>query len=626
MPGRRFLIALCGVFFLVVLIRTAWLSELSYLTLRTIEHAATGHGLRWNISERVQVFDHPLWMLLLLAGRFITGESYYTTLIVSIGLSAATAVLVLRSARAQEGFLLGTAFLSLSWAFVTFSTSGLEGPLSHLLVMSFCLAWIRVEEGNADGRTMAGLAGAAALTHIATVFITAPALMSVIRRRRRLAAASLDEGAGAIGFKSPMARLKSGPTQSRKAGLHGRGRRLQQCRARARADTTRRARGVEMIPTHTARVGGAARLDRLRDVLLRLAGADARHRGMDRARWPRRPAAGGRPGARVRPPRTIRITLAIVAAAVTSHRRSPACSTARVRRWSRTSSFSPSWAGDGTPSRWLALPCLVSTFVVVRHPLLNALPVVAAAVAVTVALAAVPTLAPIQSDVRFGTSTQFTDPRDSRVADYPATGFLHDIRQWYPPHHPEATRGGVAWQDTNRVKTSPHPAFFGFAAGYGVHVIDRSGRADPLLARIRPEERSTFPSAPHAAFPTGTRRHYQTGTTPFAILGWPRTTTRSAWSRGGRWAIHGGSIAALRLAFVSAPGVTTGLADTGDKGQGRTAGGPHARTVDPPELKARISGAHIPIVGPPELTFRLDEELVRHETAALSLHGSAIGR
>ena len=124
MPGRRFLIAFGGAFFLVVLIRTAWLSELSYLTLRTIEHAATGHGLRWisyqaidedtereHISERVQVFDHPLWMLLLLAGRSVTGESYFTTFVSSLALSSATAALVLGSARRPEGIVLGATLL-----------------------------------------------------------------------------------------------------------------------------------------------------------------------------------------------------------------------------------------------------------------------------------------------------------------------------------------------------------------------------------------------------------------------------------------------------------------------------------------------------------------------------------
>ena len=54
---------------------------------------------------------------------------------ISLALSAATAVLVLRSAPRAEGIVLGTLMLSLSWAVVTFSTSGLEGPLAHLLVV-----------------------------------------------------------------------------------------------------------------------------------------------------------------------------------------------------------------------------------------------------------------------------------------------------------------------------------------------------------------------------------------------------------------------------------------------------------------------------------------------------------
>ena len=94
--------------------------------------------------------------------------------------------------------------------------------------------------------------------------------------------------------------------------------------------------------------------------------------------------------------------------------------------------------------------------------------------------------------------------------DYRATGLLLDIRQWYPPHHPEATRGGVAWQDTNRVKTSPHPAFFGFAAGYGVHVIDRTGRTDPLLARLPAERGTVFPQERRAGYRTGTNRRCPT--------------------------------------------------------------------------------------------------------------------
>src|SRR5918994_1782883 len=177
MPGRRFLIALGGALFLVVLVRTAWLSELSYLTLRTIEHAATGHGLRWNVSERVQVFDHPLWMLLLLGARSFTGESYFTTFLISLALSTATAVLVLRGARRAEGIVVGTVMLSLSWAVVTFSTSGLEGPLARLLVVSFCLVWL--SERAPAVRIIAALAGLAATTHVPTLLITGPTLIAV---------------------------------------------------------------------------------------------------------------------------------------------------------------------------------------------------------------------------------------------------------------------------------------------------------------------------------------------------------------------------------------------------------------------------------------------------------------
>ena len=74
-----------GLAFLGILIlRTAWVSDDAYLTLRSLEHAASGFGVRWNVADRVQVYDHPLWLLLLLAGRLVSAEKYYTTLAISI--------------------------------------------------------------------------------------------------------------------------------------------------------------------------------------------------------------------------------------------------------------------------------------------------------------------------------------------------------------------------------------------------------------------------------------------------------------------------------------------------------------------------------------------------------------
>ena len=75
----------------ILLLRTAWVSDEAYLTLRSVEHAASDFGLRWNVSDRVQVYDSPLWMLVLLAGRLLTGDTYYTTIGISIAASLAAA-------------------------------------------------------------------------------------------------------------------------------------------------------------------------------------------------------------------------------------------------------------------------------------------------------------------------------------------------------------------------------------------------------------------------------------------------------------------------------------------------------------------------------------------------------
>jgi arabinofuranosyltransferase len=51
---------------LAIALRVAWLGDDAYITLRTVENWCSGHGLRWNLVDRVQTFTHPLWMLCLL--------------------------------------------------------------------------------------------------------------------------------------------------------------------------------------------------------------------------------------------------------------------------------------------------------------------------------------------------------------------------------------------------------------------------------------------------------------------------------------------------------------------------------------------------------------------------------
>ena len=378
MPGRRFLIALGSVFCLVVLVRTAWLSELSYLTLRTIEHAATGHGLRWNISERVQVFDHPLWMLLLLAGRMVTGESYYTTFVISLVLSTAAAAdgAPQRStdrghrARRPHAFaLLGTRDVFDVGPRRTARPPAGGGVLRHVAARR---TW-----GSRDGKTMAGLAGLAAVTHVSTLLVTGPALIAAMRR-----------GLGGVGPTEggpyTAARLETrggGDTRGCVGTPEGDGAR-RDIDTRRGADTrgglgTRRAEAKV-----SARDSIGARIIFVWAVAPLLAWAlfATFYYGTPVpmpviAEWTEHAGIGSRvDGASRLLAFVLRhdpITLAIIGTALVLGVRTggSGCTLA----WGAVAYcvVLALWAGDGMPGRWLALPCLVSTLIIVRHPLVE---------------------------------------------------------------------------------------------------------------------------------------------------------------------------------------------------------------------------------------------------------------
>jgi len=93
--SRKRLLFFFAAAYTVVLVRTAWMCDDAYITLRTIDNFVQGYGLVWNVGERVQVYTHPLWMFLISAFYALTREPYYTTLVISMLLSLSTAVLLL---------------------------------------------------------------------------------------------------------------------------------------------------------------------------------------------------------------------------------------------------------------------------------------------------------------------------------------------------------------------------------------------------------------------------------------------------------------------------------------------------------------------------------------------------
>jgi arabinofuranosyltransferase len=184
--GRIVLLLLVVVFSLVV-IKNAWVGDDAYITFRTVENFLSGHGLTYNPIERVQTYTHPLWMFLISGVYFLTNrllgidfwaQLYYTVVAISILVSiAAVLVLVYGVGRSMLSSVLAITILILSKAYIDYSTSGLENPLSHLILAAFL--WIYFRSNGVSLKKLfllSLLAALAALNRPDTLLLYLPAL------------------------------------------------------------------------------------------------------------------------------------------------------------------------------------------------------------------------------------------------------------------------------------------------------------------------------------------------------------------------------------------------------------------------------------------------------------------
>jgi len=182
----RWLAILLVAFFLVLLVRTAWLCDDAYITFRTVDNFVNGYGLRWNVVERVQTFTHPLWLFVFALPYSVTGEAYFTALAATAVLSLSCLWLIVgRIAERGSAALVAGVALVFSRSFVDYSTSGLENPLTHLLLALLVLAW-RV--GPLDGGRLLGVwlaGGALLLNRLDLALLIGPMLLTVTLKSRR---------------------------------------------------------------------------------------------------------------------------------------------------------------------------------------------------------------------------------------------------------------------------------------------------------------------------------------------------------------------------------------------------------------------------------------------------------
>ncbi|MCB9029775.1 MAG: hypothetical protein H6619_01880 [Deltaproteobacteria bacterium] len=136
-----FLISLLITLIAFAVIQAAWICDDSFITFRTVKNFLAGDGLRWNLGERVQTFTHPLWFFLVSGVVALSGEFYFTTILLSLIVTLLAVTVLSLKAKSLFKFLVPIALVS-SNAFIDFSTSGLETPLSYLLLAVFFTSFL----------------------------------------------------------------------------------------------------------------------------------------------------------------------------------------------------------------------------------------------------------------------------------------------------------------------------------------------------------------------------------------------------------------------------------------------------------------------------------------------------
>lgn len=430
---EKLLIVMAVLGYGIIVIRHAWLSDDAYITFRTVDNFINGYGLTWNVAERVQAYTHPLWMLLLSAVYFFTREIFFSSHLLSIAISLLTvSLLVSRLADSSIAAFGGVAVLALSKAFVDYSTSGLENPLTHLLLVTFLIVYLKSDINPRRVFVLSLLMALGILNRMDTALLFLPALgwaLFKLRNRAAVYAAALGLVPalvwelfslfyyGSLFPNTAFAKLNVGLISRRELIQHG-------------LYYLQDSWQVDPLTLATIALGaGLACVTKS---------------------WRMLPVIGGLVG----------YMLYIV------------------------------WiGGDFMSGRFLAAPVLSATVVLVgsldrmcQRPRL-------ALVALIVTLGILAPYSPVRTPP--GLNASAANPHgitDERANYYRNTGLL--MAFYYPnlPDHDWALEGRAARQQGPAVVQKGSIGFWGYFAGPQVHIIDLVGLADPLLARLPPTD------------------------------------------------------------------------------------------------------------------------------------------
>ncbi len=174
---HRFGIFFFLLIFLFFLFRNSWVSDDAFITLRVVTNIIHGYGPNWNGAERVQVFTHPLWMAVLIPLYALIRNPFFTLYAAGFIFSGITVFLLLYKFSPSVWTVpLATTLLLSSKAFVDYSSSGLENPLSHLMALIFL--WVYLFDQTKNRLFLLPLlVSLSMLNRMDTVLLFAPAML-----------------------------------------------------------------------------------------------------------------------------------------------------------------------------------------------------------------------------------------------------------------------------------------------------------------------------------------------------------------------------------------------------------------------------------------------------------------
>ncbi len=164
--------------FFIILIKTAWICDDAYISFRTVYNLVHGYGLTWNITERVQSYTNPLWLFLITPVYLIFEDIWISSHFLSIAISLGAVYIVLcKIARSYTASIIAGLIFIFSNAFIDYSTSGLENPLTHLLLGIFFYLVFYQRQGNFQHILLLSLiTSLLMLNRLDTFLLTSPTL------------------------------------------------------------------------------------------------------------------------------------------------------------------------------------------------------------------------------------------------------------------------------------------------------------------------------------------------------------------------------------------------------------------------------------------------------------------